>query len=181
MTGGNEPRVAAAPTPGWVFWITGLAGAGKTTVARHLAAHLRASGRMALVLDGDAVRAAVCPDLGYAMDDRHRAADCYSRLARLLAEQGADVVVATISMFDACRTWNRSHIARYYEIYLRASAAALARRSPLHAGDGVAQIVGIDLPYEAPRSPDLVVDTDADGGADRVAARVWSAVRDLRR
>jgi len=104
---------------GRVFWITGLSGAGKTTVGRQLWARLRAAGRPVIFLDGDALRVAIAEDLGYSEGNRRRSAMRNARLCRLLAEQGTDVVCATISLFHEVQRWNRANIRGYREIYLR--------------------------------------------------------------
>jgi adenylylsulfate kinase-like enzyme len=148
-------------SPGRVFWITGLSGAGKSTVGRELWTRLRAAGRPVTFLDGDALRAAIAEDLGHSVSNRRRSAMRNARLCQLLASQGADVVCATISLFHAVQHWNRENITNYREIYLRVPMAELRRRD----GKGVytsgqggepREIVGIDLPAEIPKDPDLV-------------------------
>src|SRR5947209_16343482 len=94
---------------GTVFWITGLSGAGKTTVGRELWSRLRSAGRTAVFLDGDVLRDAISDDLGHSGDDRLRSARRNSRTCRLLADQGLDVVCSTISMFREVRQWNREN------------------------------------------------------------------------
>ena len=149
--------------PGTVFWITGLSGAGKTTVATHLQESLREHGIKALLLDGDELRAAVAEDLGYLPEDRLRAAMRYARLCKLLSDQGAIVICPTISMFHECRKWNRTHIDRYLEVYLKVPYAELLGRDAkgLYAkssqGD-TEHLVGLNGAFEEPASPDLVVD-----------------------
>ncbi len=151
------------PSTGRVFWITGLSGAGKTTVGRELWSRLRSAGRPATFLDGDALRAVIAEDLDYSAANRLRSAMRNARLCRLLAEQGADVVCATISLFHKVQRWNRENIPGYCEIYLRVPMEELRRRdnkgiyARAERGDA-RDVVGIDLPTEAPEAPDLVLD-----------------------
>jgi glutamine kinase len=154
-----EPEVS----PGRVFWITGLSGAGKTTLGQELRSRLRAAGRPVVFLDGDALRGVIAEDLGHSADNRRQSAMRNARLCRLLADQGADVVCATISLFHEVQRWNRENIPGYREIYLRVPMDELRSRDSkgLYArsecGD-VQDVVGIDVLAEAPLAPDLVLD-----------------------
>lgn len=148
---------------GTVYWVTGYSGAGKTTVATHLVGLLRELGRAVVQLDGDSLRAVFGDLHGYDRNDRFALASAYGRLCDMLARQGFDVVCATISMFHAVREWNRTHIANYYEVYLRVPAADRAARdakglyAAAHRGE-IRNLVGYDGPAEEPDTPDLIID-----------------------
>ena len=176
---GRQPEAEHGASPGRVFWITGLSGAGKTTLGRELCSRLRAAGRPVTFLDGDALRAVIAEDLGHSADDRRRSAMRNARLCRLLAEQGADVVCATISLFHEVQHWNRENIPGYHEIYLRVPIDELRRRDTkgIYAGaqrGDVRNVVGLDVPAEAPEAPDLVLDyygaLDVATAVDRILA-----------
>jgi glutamine kinase len=166
-------------SPGRVFWITGLSGAGKTTLGREVWARLRAAGRPATFLDGDTLRGVIAEDLGHNADDRRRSAMRNARLCRLLAEQGVDVVCATISLFHEVQRWNRENIPGYREIYLRVPLEELQSRdskgiyATSQRGD-TSNVVGIDVPAEAPEAPDLILDNygglDVATAVDRILA-----------
>jgi adenylylsulfate kinase-like enzyme/phosphohistidine swiveling domain-containing protein len=151
-------------TPGRVFWITGLSGAGKTSIGRALSAHLEASGSRVVFLDGDTLRAAVSSDLGYSAEDRRSAAMRNGSLCRMLAEQGFDIVCSTISLFHDVQRWNRENIPRYYEIFVRVPLEELKRRDikGVYGNDRrAANVVGLDIPAETPQAPDLILDNHA--------------------
>jgi len=161
-----------------VWWITGLSGAGKSTVSRLVRDGLTARGYPALLLDGDVMRVVLGETDGYGPDDR-RLAFTYSRLAREVAKQGIDVICATISMFHAVREWNRGHILRYREIYLRVPMPELEARDPsgLYArarrGEKT-DVVGHDGIFEEPGGPDLVIDNYGAVNPADAAARILS-------
>ena len=162
-----------------MFWITGLSGAGKTTVGRALCGRLQAAGRPVVFLDGDALRAAISEDLGHTAGSRQQSAMRNARLCRLLADQGTDVVCATISLFHDVQRWNRDNIPGYREIYLQVPIDELKRRDSkgiyagAHRGE-LRDVVGLDVPAEIPETPDLVLDNH--GALDPAAAvdRIWA-------
>ncbi len=149
---------------GRVIWITGLSGAGKTTVAQAAARCLRLKGVQPVVLDGDAVRDAVRdPHTGH--DRVSRLANAYRicRLAKLLADQGHLVLVATMSLFSEIHQWNREQLPNYLEVYLKVDWESLVARdarglySRFDQGNAD-NIAGLDLDFDAPSQPDLVLE-----------------------
>ena len=100
----TEPK-EESNTSGTVFWITGYPGAGKSTIASVVVAHIKRRHITPILLDGDAVRAALHQDLGYTPQDRLENAWRIARLAAFLSNQGLPVVVPTVSMYDAVREW----------------------------------------------------------------------------
>ena len=180
------PQVAhhAAPDPGTVYWITGLPGAGKKTLAVALAARLRAEARQVVLLSGDGIREILDGRYGYGLADRRAISHAYGRLCRGLAAQGHDIVFSTVSLLHDVQRWNRDHLANYIEIYLHADPETLARRLPkglLAAGlaGRIRSVPGVDLPTEPPERPDVVIKADAGKTAEAVAAELF-AVLDLR-
>lgn len=139
-----------------VIWITGLAGAGKTSIATEVVGLLRTRGTAAILLDGDAVRVAF-GDGGYDRSARLAAAYRISRLAQLVARQETIAVVATLSLFHEVHAFNRAAHAAYFEVLVECEEAVLRQRSPLYARINAGEIVGRDIPAEFPRSPHLVV------------------------
>ncbi len=176
---GPRAVIAQAASSGRVYWITGLSGAGKTTVGRELWTRLRTAGRRVIFLDGDALRATIADDLGHGMSDRRQSAMRNARLCKLLTVQGFDVICATISLFHEVQRWNRENIPGYREIYLRVPIDELRRRDSkgIYAESERAEtgdVVGVDLPAEPPEAPDLVLDNygelEVGAAADRILA-----------
>ena len=181
----REPEAEREAPPGRVFWITGLSGAGKTTLGRELCSRLRDAGRPVTFLDGDTLRSVIAEDLGHSAGDRRRSAMRNARLCRLLAEQGGDVVCATISLFHEVQGWNRENIPGYREIYLRVPMDELRRRDSkgIYAGaqrGDARDVVGLDVPAETPEAPDLVLDNygalDVATAVDRILSVCGGAV-----
>ncbi len=151
---------------GRVLWITGLSGSGKSTIAAAAAEQLRARGERPVVLDGDAVRAAIA-DSKTGHDLTSRLANAYriSRLAQLLAEQGQTVIVPTMSLFREIHEWNRAHLPNYFETWVDVDWAELCERDACglysRAARGeVKNVAGFDLEYDRPAQPDLVLNNN---------------------
>ena len=140
---------------GRVFWITALAGGGKTTLANALGKRLKTP----LHLDGDALRKAL-NNYDYSLEGRMALAMNYARLCHLFSKQGFDVICATISMFDEPRAWMRNNIPNYFEIYLKVEADELKRRNQKRLYSEGSSVAGVDIPIELPKSPDLVIENN---------------------
>lgn len=147
-----------------VIWITGLSGAGKTTIAREIVRLLHERQWPVVMLDGDDVREAIDdPQVGHDRASRLANAMRIARLAELVARQGVHVVVPTMSLFSEVHQWNREHLPEYFEVYIKVGMETLRQRDPRglyrRADRGEARnVAGIDLAYDEPANPRLVLD-----------------------
>jgi len=158
-------------TEGAVVWMTGLPGAGKSSLAAHVADRLRAAGSPCAVLDGDDVRWALERPAGGGAQERDAFYAALARLAAVLARQGLVVLVAATASRAAYRDRARALAPRYLEVHVATPAAECERRDPkgLYAAaraGRAAELPGVGAPYEAPSAPDVV----ASGGEDAAAA-----------
>lgn len=163
---------------GIVVWITGLSGAGKSTVGEQVAVTLRGKGRAVVWLDGDRLRAILgTADSGFDPESRLALAMSYGRLCAELAGQGIDVVCTTVSMFHRVRDWNRQTIPNYFEVYLRVPLDELRRRDPKGHYRDSRDMIGVHHDAEEPLTPDLVIDNHGDHDAATAATQVIAALR----
>jgi len=163
-----------------VLWFTGLSGAGKSTIANLVEKKLHAIGRHCYLLDGDNLRHGLNKDLGFTEADRVENIRRVAEVARLMIDAGLIVLTAFISPFRAEREMARSLVGadEFLEIYVDTPLAVAESRDvkglyrKARRGE-LSNFTGIDSPYEAPESPDLVVNTvecTADAAADAVIA-----------
>ena len=144
---------------GTVFWVTGLAGAGKTTIGTALYEKIKQQSAQTALLDGDALREVFGNDLGYTAEDRFKCSMRYSRLCKLLSAQGINVICCTISMFDDVRGWNRDNIASYVEVYVKADNDTLIRRNQKQLyKSGADNVVGKSMEAQLPKNPHITID-----------------------
>jgi cytidine diphosphoramidate kinase len=150
-----------------VIWIIGLSGTGKTTLATQVVEQIRQMNHKVVLLDGDLIRDLFGNDVDHTIEGRRRNANRLSVITKFLADQNIHVVAAVLSIFPEWRRWNRENIADYSEVYLKASMQTLLRRDvkDLYAkalkGE-IIDVVGVDIPFPEPESPDLVIENDVD-------------------
>ena len=160
---------------GFVVWLTGLSGAGKSTIANLLQAELAERGRSAEVLDGDEVRTNLSKGLGFSKEDRDTNIRRIGYVARLLARNGAAAITAAISPYREVRDEIRAQTPGFVEVYVRCSLDELVRRDvkglykKAIAGE-IANFTGVSDPYEEPLRPEVVVDSERQTPAESVAA-----------
>ena len=149
-----------------VLWLTGLSGAGKSTIANLVERKLQARGYHTYLLDGDNVRHGLNKDLGFADADRVENIRRVAEVAKLMVDAGLIVIVAFISPFASEREMARQLVedGEFLEIFVDVPLALAEQRDPkglyLKARRGeLANFTGIDSPYEPPDRPELRLDT----------------------
>ncbi len=146
---------------GYVYWVTGLSGAGKTTVGTKLYEYLREKKPNVIRMDGDILRNIFqCYD--YTFDGRKALGFQYAKLCKMLSDQGIDVVICTVVMFDEVRQWNRENITDYREIYLEVELDELIRRDQkgLYSkatANKEENVCGVNMDVELPKFPDIKI------------------------
>ena len=161
---------------GTVYFFTGLAGAGKTTIGGLFYQRLREKKINVFLADGDQVRS-IFGRSGYSTEARKDAARRGFRLWRELAEQGIDVVVCSIAMYEEIQSWNRENIENYREIYIKVSRETLFRRDQkgLYT-TGRKEVVGVDLPYDEPKNADVVIQNDGAESPEEIVDRLQTVL-----
>lgn len=149
-------------TAGACFWITGLAGAGKTTLAETLVQKLRADGTIVILVDGDLIREVLGKTTDFDRQSRLIIGGQIARLCKNLTDQGVHVVCATISLFKEIQDWNRENIKNLHEVFVDVPMEELTKRDKKQIYSGaiaghVKHVVGIDIPYEVSPKTDLTL------------------------
>lgn len=161
-----ERRTALKGQRPMVIWLTGLSGAGKSTIANALEVALTDRGRHTYLLDGDNVRLGLCQDLGFSDADREENIRRISEVARLFLDAGLIVITAFISPFLRDRALAKSVIGdkNFIEVFIDTPLTECERRDPKglykKAREGlIKNFTGIDSAYETPVTPSVRVNT----------------------
>ena len=167
---------------GTVYFFTGLAGAGKTTIGGLFYQRLKDLRPDAVLIDGDQTRTQVGHS---APDGTVLREDCYTTAARKsgalsafrrcrdLADEGRDVVICSIAMYTDVRAWNRENIGNYQEIYLKVTRETLYRRDQKKLYSSRAKnVVGVDLPWDEPGHSSVVIQNDGQETPEEIVDRL---------
>ena len=153
---------------GFTLWFTGLSGSGKSTIAHVIGPELDRRGLIVEYLDGDSVRQHLSKGLGFSKEDRDTNIERIGWVASRLTRQGGAVIAAAISPYRETRAKAREMVeqyGRFVEVYVATSLDECARRDvnglykKAFAGE-IKGFTGVDDPYEAPESPEIVVETE---------------------
>lgn len=150
-----------------LIWITGISGSGKSTIASALYEKLHSSISNIVYFDGDEFRQAMGNDLGYSLEDRDKNAVRLTGISQLLCRQGIHVVCGANLTSQRYRDFCRAEIPGYFEVYINVPIDTLSRRDkkglyvPARKGE-CSKVVGVDIAFQPPLTPDLVIDNSAD-------------------
>ena len=152
---------------GVTIWLTGLSGSGKSTIAVAAERELVGRGRLAFVLDGDNIRHGLNKNLGFSPDDRTENIRRIGEVSKLFGESGVIVFSSFISPYRSDRDAVRELMepGDFVEVYVDASLETCEGRDvkglykKARAGE-IPEFTGISAPYEAPESPELILDTN---------------------
>jgi adenylylsulfate kinase len=163
----RSDREAIVGQRGVTIWLTGLSGSGKSTIAIAAEHELTNRGHLAFVLDGDNIRHGLNQNLGFSPEDRTENIRRIGEVSKLFTESGVIVFTSFISPYRSDRDSARALMGTgdFVEIYVDASLDTCEQRDTkglykkARAGE-IPEFTGISAPYEAPESPELVLDTN---------------------
>ena len=165
----REDREKVLGQKGVTVWLTGLSGSGKSTIAVAAEQAIVSRGRLAYVLDGDNIRHGLNKNLGFSPEDRTENIRRIGEVAKLFTDAGVIVFTSFISPYRADRDLVRAlhEPGRFVEVHVAASVETCESRDvkglykKARAGE-IKEFTGISAPYEAPLSPELVIDTSSE-------------------
>lgn len=170
-----------------VIWLVGLSGSGKSTLGREVYRQLKAEHSNTVFVDGDEIREIFRHDRNeqaYTVEGRRLNAERIKELCAWLDRQGINVVCCILSIFHDVMQWNKDNLREYFEVYLEVPIDILKERDikqlykPALAGEKN-NVVGVDIPFSPPPSPDLVINNSVERvDFTEVAAEVLKKARE---
>jgi adenylyl-sulfate kinase len=168
---------------GFVIWFTGLAASGKSTISSTVEERLRGMGKLVENLDADEVRQNLSPNLGFSEEARDENTKRLAWMGKILGRNGVNALIAAVAPMQAYRDRARDWCPRFVEVYVSCPLEVCKERDPkgLYAraerGE-INDIAGWHQPYEAPASPELVIETDK-VGLDTAVDMVFAKLEEL--
>lgn len=164
-----------------VIWITGLSGAGKTTLSSAFYRLLKPRVPQLVLLDGDQIRKAFGNDLGYSEKDRWAQVRRLQNLTKILSDEGLIVLVAVLYAHPDLLRWNRENFSEYLEVYLSVPLKLVEARDEkgIYAKGKTGlmkDIVGMDIPWNAPENPDFRFEVDYKTPPEKVVLEILAGV-----
>lgn len=179
MTQTKSPHLNSGAT----IWLTGLSGAGKSTIAQELYGHLKGLGKPVEVLDGDVIRTNLSKGLGFSKEDRDTNIRRIGFVSKLLTRNGVTVIVAAISPYREVRDEIRNEIGDFIEVFVDCPLEELVNRdvkglyAKALAGE-LPNFTGVSDPYEEPLNPEVSLSTDNES-VDESTCKVLGKLREL--
>ena len=144
---------------GILFWITGLSGAGKTSISHKINNRIKNEYGKTLYINGDEMRK-IFELKSYDSLDRKKGGIKYSKLFKKITDQNINVLFAGMALFDDVRKWNRANVKNYLEIYIKTSLKNIIKKKYTKIYKKKSMLVGVDIKPEFPKKPDIIINNN---------------------
>ena len=163
---------------GILFWITGLSGSGKTSLAKKLFPYINKKYGPSVHLDGDNLRKIL--DLhGYSFKDRISNSKKFTKIAKLLTDQGINVVFSIVGLINKPRKWNRKNIKKYIEIFIKSDVKKIISLNKKKIYKNKKNIVGINIKPQFPKNPDITIDNTFNKSLKKLEIELRSKIKEV--
>ena len=148
---------------GILFWITGLSGSGKSSIAKTIKPQIEKYYGSTLMINGDELRKIFEPN-GYDYKSRLEIGKKYCKFAKFVTDQNINVIFAVIGMFHKLRKWNKENVENYFEVYIKSNITKIKinRMKKLYFNKKYKSIIGIHIKPELPKNPNITISNNFD-------------------
>ena len=163
---------------GILFWITGLSGSGKTSLAKKIFPFIESKYGPTIHLDGDTLRNIL--DLhGYTFKDRASNGVKFTKIAKFLTDQGINVIFSLVGLMNKPRLWNRKNIKKYIEIFIKSDVKKIISINKKKVYRNKKNIVGVNIKPQFPKNPHIKINNTFDRNLDSLEKELCLKIRKL--
>lgn len=163
---------------GTLFWITGLSGSGKTTIAKKIYSRIKRDYGPTIIISGDEIRK-IFSLKGYTYNDRLKIVKKYCLLAKHVTQNKVNIIISVIGMIDTLRAWNRKNINNYIEIYIDSSIRYLKGRNKKKLYTNPKEsVVGLNVKPEFPKKPDIKINNNFKRNTKDLSNILYKKIKD---
>ena len=165
---------------GILFWITGLSGAGKTTIGNKIKKDISKKYGPTLMISGDNIRE-IFSLKGYDYKDRLEVLKKYTKFAKYITDQKLNVIFAVVGMAEAPRKWNRKNIDNYVEIFIKCNITKIMNlnKKKIYHDKKSGKIIGVDIKPEFPKKPHITITNTFKQPSDILAKNLFKKINNL--
>ena len=165
---------------GILFWITGLSGAGKTTLGNKIKKDINKIYGPTIMISGDDIRK-IFKLKGYEYKDRLEILSKYSQFAKYITNQKINIILAVVGMIESPRIWNRLNIDNYVEIYIKSKIENIVNlnKKKIYHRKKIGKIIGIDIKPEYPTNPDITIINSFKSSSDKLSKMLMRKINIL--
>tara|TARA_E500000331_G_C17263555_1_gene716243 strand:+ start:2874 stop:3404 length:531 start_codon:yes stop_codon:yes gene_type:complete len=165
--------------PGYVIWVTGLSGSGKTSIAKGLKKEIESILKPTIVISGDDIRK-IFKLKGHTYEDRKNYIKYYSNLCKFLSDQNVNVIFAVVGLFEFIRKWNRENLKNYIEVYIKSDLKKIIKLKRKNIYTKFKKnIVGRDIIPEFPQRPDIIVKNNLNVNLENLIKETSSKIKKM--
>ncbi len=166
---------------GILFWITGLSGSGKTTIAKKITPKIKKIFGPTIFVSGDDLRS-IFNLKNYSKSERLKIGINYSKFSKFITDQGINVVFAVIGLFEKLRAYNKKNIKNYVEIYIESNTKNLVKFSKKkHYKKNSNNVWGIDLKPQLPKKPDIRIINNFEKNLNQIELEIMKKLKKLKK
>ena len=162
---------------GILFWITGLSGSGKTTIAKKIHKQIIQKYGPTLLINGDEIRK-FFHLTGYSFEEREKIGFSYSKFFKKITDQNINVLFAGVVLIKKIRNWNRKNIKNYLEIYIKSNTKKIIKKKYKSLYKKTNNIVGIKIKAEFPLKPDIIIHNNFDKKINILSKNLIRKIKD---
>ena len=163
---------------GILFWITGLSGSGKTTLDKKLFSFIDKKYGSSVHLNGDTLRN-VLNLHGYSFEDRISNSEKFTKIAKILTDQGINVIFSLVGLMNKPRAWNRKNISKYVEIYIKSDVKKIISTNKKKIYKKKKNVVGINIKPQFPKNPDIIINNTLDNNLKSLDLELRNKIQKL--